>query len=148
MQVNQSEMGRSDLVTEVHAREPARMAAIRVLIADDDEVVRDALVDLVDGEDAYTVVAAAADADEAVTLAAEHLPQVAVVDVRMPGGGGPEACRGILRVSPATKVIALSAFDRPGPRAEMAAAGAVRYLVKGLVADELLAAISEAAAPR
>ena len=121
------------------------MADIRVLIADDDDVVRDALVDLVDGEVGLSVVAAGADADEAVALAAEHRPQVAVVDVRMPGGGGPVACAGILRVSPETKVIALSAFDRPGPRAEMAAAGAIRYLVKGLVADELLAAIVEAA---
>ena len=121
------------------------MQPVRVLIADDDEVVRDAIVDLVDGEAGFRVVAAAADADEAVALAREHRPDVAVVDVRMPGGGGPAACRGILEVSPATVVIALSAFDRPGPRAEMAAAGASRYLVKGLVADELLAAIAEEA---
>lgn len=124
------------------------MPVTRVLIADDDEVVRDALVDLVDGEPGTTVVAAAPDADEAIRLAEEHHPDVAVVDVRMPGGGGPAACRGILRVSPQTKVIALSAFDRPGPRADMAAAGASRYLVKGLVADELLAAIAEVAAPQ
>src|ERR1700682_2468688 len=67
-------------------RRPAA-TTVTVLIADDDVAIRLALADLVSDEFGLTLVAAAADAEEAITLASKHQPAVAVLDVRMPGGG-------------------------------------------------------------
>jgi EAL domain-containing protein (putative c-di-GMP-specific phosphodiesterase class I)/CheY-like chemotaxis protein len=108
-----------------------------VLIADDDANIRDALRELLESEDGLEVVAIAADAVEAVEAAARELPDVAILDVKMPGGGGPEAARGILAASPQTRVVALSAYGDRASILEMLRAGAVAYLVKGSVPDEV-----------
>src|SRR4029453_9824092 len=68
-----------------------------------------------------------------------------LVDVRMPEGGGPAAARGISRVSPRTRVIALSAYEDRANVLEMLRAGAVGYLVKGGAADELVEGIQRVA---
>ena len=83
---------------------------IRVLIAEDEPAVRSALADLLASDPAVDVVGMGADADEAIALARETLPDVALVDVKMPAGGGPRAARGVHEVSPYTRVIALSAY--------------------------------------
>lgn len=121
------------------------MGRIRVLIAEDEPEVRDALVELLSAEESVEVVAAAGDAEEAIALAQEHLPDVAVLDVRMPGGGGPRAAREIRARSPGTRLVALSAFGDRGTVLEMLRAGAVGYLVKGVPTDEVLDAIHRAA---
>ncbi|HXF57110.1 MAG TPA: EAL domain-containing protein [Actinomycetota bacterium] len=121
------------------------MGRIRVLIAEDEPEVRDALVELLSTEASVEVVAAAGDADEAIALAQEHLPDVAVLDVRMPGGGGPRAAREIRARCPGTRLVALSAFGDRGTVLEMLRAGAVGYLVKGVPTDEVLDAIHRAA---
>ncbi len=112
--------------------------AIRVLIADDEPALRIALADLLAHEDSIRLVGTAGDADEAIELAVSARPDVALVDVKMPAGGGPRAAREIIKVSPATRVIALSAFEDRPTVLEMLRAGAVGYLVKGTAAEEIV----------
>jgi EAL domain-containing protein (putative c-di-GMP-specific phosphodiesterase class I)/CheY-like chemotaxis protein len=112
-------------------------AAVRVLIADDDANIRDALRELLESEDGIEVVAVAADAVAAVEAAAQERPDVAILDVKMPGGGGPHAARGILAESPETRIVALSAYGDRASILEMLRAGAAAYLVKGSVPDEV-----------
>ena len=116
------------------------MADIRVLIADDEKGVREALADLIEASDGMTVVAVAADADEAIAAAVRVRPGIAMVDVRMPGGG-PKATRGILESCPHTRVLALSASGSRDTVLEMLQAGAAGYLVKGILPSEVIAGI-------
>ncbi len=121
------------------------LQSIRVLIADDEPELRVALGQLLDHEDGLELVGAAGDAEEAIVLATERHPHVALVDVKMPSGGGPRAARGILRASPQTRVIALSAFEDRRTVLEMIRAGAVGYLAKGTAGDEILSSIAKVA---
>jgi len=101
------------------------------MIADDEETVRDVLLSLLKTDDEISVVGAGQDADEAIAIAVSERPDVALLDVRMPRGGGPRAAREITRLSPGTEVIALSADDDPKDVRTMLRAGAGSYLVKG-----------------
>ncbi len=114
------------------------MERIRVLVAEDEEAVREALVDLLSSDATIEVVGSAKDADEAIEMAAESKPDVALVDVKMPGGGGARAAREIRTISPQTHVVALSAYEDRRTVLEMLRAGAVGYVVKGTSADEIL----------
>jgi EAL domain-containing protein (putative c-di-GMP-specific phosphodiesterase class I) len=106
------------------------MDDIRVLIADDDPEVLQLLARVIDDDPAMEVVASARGADEAIELATEHRPDVAVLDVRMPGGGGPRAARAILRRSPSTDVVAFSTFEAAESVLSMLEAGARGYVSK------------------
>lgn len=117
------------------------MERIRVLVAEDEEAVREALVDLLTSDAAIDVVGSAKDADEAIEMAASSKPDVALVDVKMPGGGGVRAAREIRANSPQTHVVALSAYEDRRTVLEMLRAGAVGYMVKGTSADEILRTI-------
>ena len=116
---------------------------IRVLIAEDDVGVRDVLRSVVSSESAFELSSAVANADAAILAAARDLPDVALVDVRMPGGGA-RATRGIKRASPHTRVIVFSARDDPPTRQEMFDAGADGYLVKGSLVTAIVASIQRA----
>ena len=118
---------------------------IRVLLADDEPALRTALTELLGHEDRVELVGTAADAEEAIRMAETSHPDVALVDVRMPEGGGPHAARGITRVSPGTRVIALSAYEDRANVLAMLRAGAAGYLVKGTAADELVDGIATVA---
>jgi DNA-binding NarL/FixJ family response regulator len=120
------------------------LADIRVLIADDERVVREAIADLIDASAGMTVAAVTVDADGAVAAAARVRPDVALVDVRMPGGGA-KATRGILECSPQTRVLALSASGGKDTVIEMLEAGAAGYLVKGTLPAEVIAGIRRVA---
>jgi EAL domain-containing protein (putative c-di-GMP-specific phosphodiesterase class I)/DNA-binding NarL/FixJ family response regulator len=120
------------------------MDGIRVLIADDETEVRAALAELISSEDDLELVGAAGDADEAIELAIAKTPDVALVDVKMPAGGGPRAAREICRTSPQTRVLALSAYEDKTTVMEMLRAGAVGYLVKGTAPEEIVASIGRA----
>lgn len=120
-------------------------AHVRVLVADDEPDLRDALTDLLAHEPSLALVGAASDADEAVSLALREQPDVALVDVSMPAGGGPRAAREIVRSSPRTRVIALSAFEDRATVLEMLRAGAVGYLVKGMAGEEIVDSIHRVA---
>lgn len=120
------------------------MPRIRVLIADDEPVLREALADLISTDDTLELVATAEDAAQAVRLAKSFRPDVAVLDVKMPRGGGPMAARGIRSESPSTRMVALSAYGDRVAVVEMLKAGAVGYLLKGASAKEILRAIRHA----
>jgi PAS domain S-box-containing protein len=115
--------------------------SVTVLVADDDAAVRRALADLISDEPGLRLVAVATSADEAIQLAAEHQPAVAVLDVRMPGGGGRRAAEGIGVGSPQTRILALSAHEEKASVYEMLSVGASGYLVKGSSDKELVDAV-------
>ncbi|MEA2472563.1 MAG: hypothetical protein QOE06_478 [Thermoleophilaceae bacterium] len=123
----------------------------RVLIADDDGSVRSMLSLWLESD--FDLVGAAADAEEAIAMAADMLPDAALIDVVMPEGGGVTAVRGILDASPGTAIVALSADESHGVALQMLEAGAMSYRLKGdpvaLVVDTLHRAIrsQRAAAP-
>jgi DNA-binding NarL/FixJ family response regulator len=108
----------------------------RLLIADDDPVVRSALGQQLAGH--FELVGAARDAAEAVELAGELQPDIAIVDVEMPGGGGPHAARGIAAISPSTAIVALSIDESREVVLEMLNAGAVTYVRKGTRSHDLV----------
>ena len=116
---------------------------IRVLIADDEPALRGALADLLEHEDDVVLIGSAGDADEAIALAGDERPDVALVDVSMPAGGGARAAREIARCSPDTRIIALSAFEDRPTVLEMLRAGAVGYLVKGTAGEEIVDSIQK-----
>lgn len=117
---------------------------IRILIADDEPTVRDALVDLLGAEPGMEVVATAGDSASAIRMALHHRPDVALLDVRMPGGGGTQAAREIRAGSPRTRILALSAYDDRATVLDMIRAGAASYLVKGAGPPEIVDAIHRA----
>jgi DNA-binding NarL/FixJ family response regulator len=104
---------------------------LSVLVADDSAELRRATIDLVGSHDDFVVVAEAESADGAIAEAARHCPDIAVLDVQMPGGGGPEAAKRIRAAAPTTIVVAHSAFDDAASRDAMERAGAIAYVVKG-----------------
>lgn len=118
---------------------------LRVLVADDEPLMREAIASIIQDEPALNMIGAAEDPFSAIELAERLQPDVAVVDVRMPGGGGSEAARGIHQVSPGTAILALSASDDRDSVLRMLRAGAVGYLVKGTHADEVVESIVRAA---
>jgi EAL domain-containing protein (putative c-di-GMP-specific phosphodiesterase class I)/CheY-like chemotaxis protein len=115
--------------------------AIRVLIAEDDPEVRTALADLVSSEIGMELAGVAGDADEAIAVAEQVRPDVVLLDVRMPGGGGVRAATEIRERVGDTRVLALSAHDDRSTVLQMLQAGAVGFLVKGANADEIVGAI-------
>jgi DNA-binding NarL/FixJ family response regulator len=114
---------------------------LRILIADDDPLIRDVLRDVLDDEPDMEVVAVASNAREAVELAERHSPSVVVLDVRMPHGGGSHAATEILRHAPGTRILAFSAYVDVGAVDEMRRAGVTVYLPKGVRNTELVAAV-------
>ncbi|GAC1328166.1 MAG: hypothetical protein NVSMB17_03250 [Candidatus Dormibacteria bacterium] len=107
------------------------LVPIKLLIADDDEVMRDVLADLFVSDPRFTVLPTARDAASAEALAREHQPDVALLDVRMPGGGGPAAARAIRLCAAATQIVALSAHNDRDTVLQMLESGAIGYVVKG-----------------
>lgn len=114
---------------------------LRVLISDDDPVICEALHEVLQAEPDVEVVAIARDGDEAIALAERHAPAVAVLDLRMPGGGGVHAVREILARSPATRVLVFSAYGDTGAMTDVLQAGASEYLIKGVPNTEIVAAV-------
>jgi DNA-binding NarL/FixJ family response regulator len=112
-----------------------------VMVADDDLVARRLVCEIVAADDVLDLVGVAEHANGAVDIAADHFPDVAVLDWMMPGGGGPEASRTIVKESPGTRIIALTAFDTPQASREMLSAGATSVLIKGTSPAEIARAI-------
>jgi DNA-binding NarL/FixJ family response regulator len=114
---------------------------MRLLIADDDPVMRMVLGAIVRADPDIELVAEAEDADQAISLAAQHRPDVALLDVEMPGGGGLRAAREISARHPGIRLVALSAHEAAETRAVMAQAGAAGYLTKTAPPADVLAAL-------
>jgi EAL domain-containing protein (putative c-di-GMP-specific phosphodiesterase class I)/AmiR/NasT family two-component response regulator len=125
----------------VSVSSPELTQPIRVLIADDDERNRETLTEIVERSEALELVGIAKDADEAIMVALIRHPDVALLDVRMPGGGGPHAAREIRSGSPGTRIVALSAFGDDRSIDEMLASGATSYLTKDASFDDIVDAI-------
>lgn len=119
---------------------------VRVLVADDDPMIRLALSEVLAAETDLQVVAIAEDAVQAIALAELHDPDVAVLDVRMPGGGGTHAAREIRARSPRTRLLAFSAYDDSGTVDELKRLGVREYLIKGVTNAEIVAAVRRAGA--
>lgn len=107
----------------------------RVVVADDDPLVRAALSAQLAAK--YEVVGVATDAVEAIALTVEQQPDLAILDVDMPEGGGLRATREIHDAVPLTTVVALSADESDQVVRDMIRAGAVNYIRKGIRNDEL-----------
>lgn len=117
------------------------MTALRILLADDHTVVRQGLRKVLEERPEWQVVAEAGDGREAVRLAEEFRPDVAVVDVAMPLLNGIEATRQIARRAPQTKVLVLSMYSDEAYVTQMLKAGATGYLLKDSADVDLLQAV-------
>ncbi|MGE5590731.1 MAG: response regulator transcription factor [Bacillota bacterium] len=113
----------------------------RVLVADDHSVVRRGIVALLSQRHDIVVVGEAADGLEAVRLASDLKPDVAILDVRMPGLGGVEACTRILQASPNTRVVFFTSFPDEEALVGAMLAGARGFVLKNLPDDSLVEAI-------
>jgi DNA-binding NarL/FixJ family response regulator len=114
---------------------------IRMIIADDHLVVREGLVTLIEDEPDLQVVAQAATGREAVHLARQHRPELALLDITMPDMSGLEATRRIAAILPETKILILTMHEEEAFFFEALSAGASGYLLKGAPSDELLNAL-------
>jgi NarL family two-component system response regulator LiaR len=114
------------------------------VLADDHDLVRELMVQLLGSEPDIEVVGMAADGQEAVELAGRLLPDVIVLDVGMPRLGGVEATQIIHRDFPEIHIIALSMFEEAERKRAMRDAGAVDYITKSAPAREVVKAIRRA----
>jgi RNA polymerase sigma factor (sigma-70 family) len=117
------------------------MTALRILLADDHTVVRQGLRKVLEERPEWQVVAEAGDGRDAVRLAEEFRPDVAVVDVAMPLLNGIEATRQITKRAPQTKVLVLSMYSDEAYVTQMLKAGATGYLLKDSADVDLLQAV-------
>jgi two-component system response regulator DevR len=111
------------------------------MIVDDHEVVRLGLRGLLERQPNWQVVAEASTADGAVSRALELRPDVVVMDIRLAGSSGIEACRRIMSEIPETKVIMLTSYAEDELLFDAIAAGAAGYVLKQIGSDELVRAI-------
>ncbi len=113
----------------------------RVLIAEDQTMVREALVALLSLEEDIEIVAEASRGDEVVPAALEALPDIALLDIEMPGGDGLGAAAALKERLPSCRVIILTTFGRAGYLKRAMESGAAGFLLKDAPASELASAI-------
>ncbi|MEX1656091.1 response regulator transcription factor [Streptomyces pseudovenezuelae] len=121
---------------------------ISVLIVDDHPVVRDGLRGMFESAPGFTVLGEASNGVEAVERAAALDPDVILMDLRMPGGGGVDAIRELTRVRARAKVLVLTTYDTDSDTLPAIEAGATGYLLKDAPRDELCTAVRAAAEGR
>jgi DNA-binding NarL/FixJ family response regulator len=121
-------------------------APIRVLVADDHAVVREGIRRVLEGAQNIVVVAEAEDGESALERAAREAPDVAVVDISMPGMSGIELTRRMREVCPDVGVLILSIHDHPEYVLEAIRAGAAGYLLKSAAPSEVRDAVRAVAA--
>jgi PAS domain S-box-containing protein len=130
--------GRAEGAERSTAQDDGRL---RVVLADDHDIVRQGLAALLSEEDAMTIVGEATNGREAVELAERLHPDVVIMDVSMPVMSGEEATRRIKQELPQTRIVSLSVREEPEVREKMREAGAESYVLKTAPYKELLAAI-------
>ncbi len=114
---------------------------IRVVVVDDQELFRRGMVMLLSVEDDIEVVGEASDGDEASELAASLVPDVVLLDVRMPKRSGIEACAAIKEVAPSANIIMLTVSDEEADLYEAIKSGASGYLLKDASIDQVAQAV-------
>ena len=118
---------------------------ISVLLADDHLVVRQGLRAFLETQPDLEIVGEASSGEEAVALCREHAPDVALMDLLMPGVGGIEATRQLKQISPRTQIVILTSFHEDSQILPAIQAGALSYLLKDVRPLELIAAVRKAA---
>jgi len=118
---------------------------LRLLVVDDHPVVRTGLVAMLSEHEDFEVVAEAADGAEAVAMAARHLPDVVLMDLRMPGMDGAEATARLRLKGDGPAVLVLTTYDTDADIVRAVEAGATGYLLKDAPRDTLADAIRRAA---
>jgi diguanylate cyclase (GGDEF)-like protein len=118
---------------------------LRLLVADDDPVTRLTIGAILKREAGFELVGEAEDAGAAVELALRRRPDVVLLDVSMPGGGGARAAVQIREALPDVRIVAISADDSHGNQYDMMRAGAVGFITKGAPDDEILRVIRSSA---
>ena len=116
---------------------------VRILIADDYPAVREAIRRLLAAEPAWEAIAEAADGREAVQLAIDHEPDLAILDAAMPALSGIDATREIARAVPATRILVLTIYDDEPYVIEALEAGADGYVLKEAADCELVRAVDD-----
>jgi diguanylate cyclase (GGDEF)-like protein len=116
-------------------------SSLRLIVADDDPVSRMLLGAIVKREPGFELVGEAEDAGQAIELALRRRPDVVLLDVDMPGGGGARAAVEIREGLPEVRIVAISADDSQGSQYDMMRAGAVGFVIKGSSDDEILRVI-------
>jgi len=114
---------------------------IKVLLVDDHELVRVGIKRLLEDAQGLKVIAEAGSGEDAIRLARETMPDVVVMDVQMPGIGGLEATRKMLRHNPDLRVLALTVCDDELYPSRFLQAGAAGYITKGCDPDEMIRAV-------
>jgi two-component system response regulator NreC len=120
----------------------------RVLIVDDHQVFRDGLKLVINNQADMEVVGEAQDGEKAIALTRELLPDIIIMDVKMPFMDGAEATSRILAEMPGMKILALSIYADDGFMASMMRAGALGYILKGCDIEELSNTIRRTASHR
>lgn len=121
------------------------MDQVKVLLVDDEALIRTGLKLLLTGSDDIEVVGEAADGRQAIQAAAETTPDVVLMDIRMPNMDGLEATAALLKQHPSIKVLILTTFDNDATVLEALRLGAVGFLLKDTEPEDLIAAIRQAA---
>lgn len=121
------------------------MKKLRILLADDQSLFREALRTLLALQPDFEIVAEAANGERALALARVHRPDVVLMDLRMPVMGGVEATRRMPQACPSARVVVLTTFDEDGEIFEALRAGALGYLLKACSADKLNESVRAAA---
>lgn len=121
------------------------MPPTRILIADDHQLFRDGLKGLLQAAPDFEMIAEAADGQQALRLAAEHRPDVILMDIQMPGLNGIEATRRIIARQPEIKILMLTMFEDDASVFAAMRAGARGYVLKGVKHDEMLRAVQATA---
>jgi two-component system NarL family response regulator len=116
---------------------------IRILVADDHSLFREGLVIILNNQPHMKVVAECGDGNDAVALALEHVPDLTILDLQMPGLSGAAATAAILEKLPAAKILLLTTFDGDEDIHRAMHAGARGYLLKGIKKEELIHAVWE-----
>ncbi len=117
------------------------MTHLRILLVDDHEVVRIGLRSLLDQHDDFEVVDDVGNAEDAINAAIAHEPDVVLMDIRLPGESGIEACEKIVEELPKTKVIMLTSYAEDEMLFSAIRAGASGYVLKQVGSEELIQSI-------
>ncbi len=117
---------------------------IKLLIVDDQPLMRDGLVSLLEVQSFLNVIGTASDGQEAIAQARTHQPDVILMDIRMPGMDGIEATKAIRKLLPDCKILMLTTFDDEDLIIRAMLVGAVGYLLKTIPSEELARSVRAA----